>query len=207
MAKRPVRFKNTLAVFNDASQTRFCDSSGREHYSPDNSADLSELVNSFIERDCRIQVDNANNHDPEYDSKLEPLESYCSDSENYKNMLESLLNDNEDDDAKRKIRAQTQFACGILGEKFSHRFKRRLMSHLRDQGFDAGLCKSRWEKFGRHPPGEYEYVDVNVGGNRFIVEVFLAGEFEIARPTPATLQCLMFFHKYSLASLRSSSRL
>lgn len=47
-----------------------------------------------------------------------------------------------------------------------------------------GLCKSRWEKFGRHPAGEHEYVDVRtVDGNRYIVEVFLAEEFEIARPT------------------------
>ncbi|XP_039070308.1 uncharacterized protein LOC120217174 [Hibiscus syriacus] len=65
----------------------------------------------------------------------------------------------------------------------SEGFKRRLMSGLRDNGFDAGLCKSRWDKFGRHPAGRYEYVDVNVNGTRYIIEVNLAGEFEIARPT------------------------
>ncbi|KAJ9169191.1 hypothetical protein P3X46_020652 [Hevea brasiliensis] len=182
MAKRPMRFNNTRAAFDEAAQMRLCESSGSEHYSPDNSADLSELVNSFIERDYRIQGDNAKDHDLEHDSKLEQLESFCSDSED-KNILENLLNDNDDDDAKRKIRAETQLACGIVGERSSHGFKRRLMSRLREQGFDAGLCKSRWEKFGRHPPGEYEYVDVNIDGNRFVVEVFLAGEFEIARPT------------------------
>lgn len=47
----------------------------------------------------------------------------------------------------------------------------------------AGLCKSKWEKTGRFPGGTYEYMDINLAGNRYIVEVSLAGEFEIARPT------------------------
>lgn len=49
--------------------------------------------------------------------------------------------------------------------------------------FFSGLCKSRWEKSGGKQAGEYEYIDVNDGETRYIVEVFLAGEFEIARPT------------------------
>lgn len=48
-----------------------------------------------------------------------------------------------------------------------------------------GLCKSRWEKIGRCPTGDYEYVDVNSGGARYIVEVFIAEEFTIARPSGA----------------------
>lgn len=47
----------------------------------------------------------------------------------------------------------------------------------------VGLCKSKWEKNGRNPSGNYEYVDINAGGNRYIIEVSLAGEFTIARPT------------------------
>jgi uncharacterized protein (TIGR01615 family) len=47
----------------------------------------------------------------------------------------------------------------------------------------AGLCKSKWEKTGRYPSGNYEYIDVNVSGNRYIIEVLLAREFEIARPS------------------------
>lgn len=49
--------------------------------------------------------------------------------------------------------------------------------------FETGLCKSRWEKTGRIPAGNYEYIDVNVGKTRYIVEVYIAGEFEIVRPT------------------------
>lgn len=47
----------------------------------------------------------------------------------------------------------------------------------------AGLCKSKWEKNGRLTAGDYEYIDVNFKGKRYIVEVSLAGKFEIARPT------------------------
>lgn len=47
----------------------------------------------------------------------------------------------------------------------------------------AGLCKSKWVKSGRFPAGDYEYIDINISGNRYIVEVLIAREFEIARPT------------------------
>lgn len=47
----------------------------------------------------------------------------------------------------------------------------------------AGLCKSKWGKTAQLTPGNYEYVDVNVAGNRYIVEVFMASEFEVARST------------------------
>lgn len=39
------------------------------------------------------------------------------------------------------------------------------------------------EKLQSFPAGDHEYIDVNLGGNRYIVEIFLAREFEIARPT------------------------
>ncbi|KAM7512775.1 hypothetical protein LguiB_011650 [Lonicera macranthoides] len=42
------------------------------------------------------------------------------------------------------------------------------------------LCKSKSEKSGRIPSGDYEYVDINVNGTRYIIEIFLATEFELA---------------------------
>lgn len=47
----------------------------------------------------------------------------------------------------------------------------------------TGMCKSQWQKLGHHIAGSYEYVDVNINGVRYIVEVNLAGEFEMARPS------------------------
>lgn len=57
----------------------------------------------------------------------------------------------------------------------------------------TGLCKSRWEKNGRTPSGNYDYIDVNSGESRYIVEVFLAGEFTIARPTGCYSSLLAVF--------------
>ncbi|GFZ14165.1 hypothetical protein Acr_24g0003550 [Actinidia rufa] len=50
-------------------------------------------------------------------------------------------------------------------------------------GYDASICKSRWEKSPSYPAGEYEYIDVIVEGERALIDVDFISEFEIARPT------------------------
>ncbi|XP_016554137.2 uncharacterized protein LOC107853679 [Capsicum annuum] len=72
-------------------------------------------------------------------------------------------------------------------------FKRRLMSRLRDRGFDVGICKSKWERNGHVPCGNYEYIDVNMIENRYIIEINLAREFEIAWPTTCYTSLLEIF--------------
>ncbi|KAE9609533.1 hypothetical protein Lal_00006185 [Lupinus albus] len=167
------RFERVAAAF-DAGM-RLCESSGSE-YSPETSTQhhLSYLVKSFMEETGEVELlDNDEEEEEE-------------DMEKRKILLEALLidGDHDDDDFKaiEKIRRETEIeiARGLVG---SSQFKRNLMSRLRDRGFDAGICKSKWEKNGRIPGGDYEYIDVNVGGKRYIIEVSLASEFEIARPT------------------------
>ncbi|KAJ8751626.1 hypothetical protein K2173_025781 [Erythroxylum novogranatense] len=181
------RFKRVAAAFDEAARVRLCESSGSDYFSPGNSAHLSDLVNSFIERDY-VNSDVVVNSDQrsrlENDNgKIDDSEMCWSDSDT-KVMLENLfLSNYQDLDIREKIASEAKLACEEIGDRSSQGFKRALMSRLRDRGFDAGLCKSRWEKFGKHPAGDYEYVDVNVGGNRYIVEAYLAREFEIARST------------------------
>ena len=67
-------------------------------------------------------------------------------------------------------------------------FRRAVMSSLRDSGFNAGVCKARWESHGGVTGGSYEYIDVVVedahnNPRRYVVDVDFGGEFEIARPT------------------------
>ncbi|GFY85019.1 hypothetical protein Acr_03g0017930 [Actinidia rufa] len=50
-------------------------------------------------------------------------------------------------------------------------------------GYDASICKSRWEKSSLYPAGEYEYIDVIVEGERVLIDVDFRSEFEIARST------------------------
>ncbi|KAM7253961.1 hypothetical protein ACFE04_031643 [Oxalis oulophora] len=62
-------------------------------------------------------------------------------------------------------------------------------------GYDASICKSRWENSFSYPAGEYEYVDVIVKGERLIVDIDFRPEFEIARSTKqykSILQLLPF---------------
>ncbi|WOL15264.1 hypothetical protein Cni_G24045 [Canna indica] len=53
---------------------------------------------------------------------------------------------------------------------------------LRSLGYNAAICKSRWDKNPSFPAGEYEYVDVVIdGGDRFLLDVDFRSEFEVAR--------------------------
>lgn len=69
-------------------------------------------------------------------------------------------------------------------------FRRSVMSTLRDAGYNAGVCKSRWGGTSGVSAGSYEYIDVIrpgsspvAQGERYIVDVGFGAEFEIARPT------------------------
>ncbi|KAJ4903875.1 hypothetical protein Rs2_17826 [Raphanus sativus] len=60
-----------------------------------------------------------------------------------------------------------------------------LVSVLVSLGYDAAICKSRWEKSPSYPAGVYEYVDVIIhgGGERLLIDIDFKSNFEIARAT------------------------
>ncbi|KAI3963572.1 hypothetical protein MKW92_001119 [Papaver armeniacum] len=203
MGRNPGRFLRVAEAFNKGVKAaRICaESSGSEHsavgeISPN---DLSDLVDSFLERgyDDKVQVDSQEHEKvvkvkKKKGSSDDGLDGFKDDSET-KDMLKSLLlGFGDDSQVIRKIRDETELAFKDIGMSFSAEdgFKRQLMTRLRQRGLDAGLCKSRWEKTGRFPAGTFEYVDVIISENRYIVEVFLGGEFTIARPTDRYI-CLL----------------
>lgn len=62
-------------------------------------------------------------------------------------------------------------------------------------GYNASVCKSKWEKSSSIPAGDYEYIDVIIEGERILIDVDFRSEFEIARSTSsyrAILQCLPY---------------
>ncbi|KAK6932813.1 Protein of unknown function PDDEXK-like [Dillenia turbinata] len=185
-----VRYKRVVAALDEEAKARLCESSGSEH-SPDNFDDLYDLVSSFIEGDDDQLIDG---REKERNGRSDSDSFDCFGSETI-DMLQGLLPSNKcyEGDAKEEIRAEAELAWRAVGNSSSKNFKRHLMSHLRDRGFDAGICKSRWEKTGRYPAGDYEYIDVKVSGTRYIVEVNLGGQFEVARPTNCYLSLLNFF--------------
>ncbi|XP_039166984.1 uncharacterized protein LOC104442943 [Eucalyptus grandis] len=197
----PIKFKRVAMAFDEAA--RLCESSGSEHsVSSESFPDLSDLVTSFMEKEGRVEAEEDN--DDEKLSKEEcegnDFDDCWSDSDesSTRETLEDIfVRDYNGDEVKVKIGAEVELACEFIGRgrvnMSSHDFKRRLMARLRDRGFDAGLCKSRWEKTSRLLAGDYQYIDVNVNDTRYIAEVSLAGQFEIARPTDRITSLLKIF--------------
>ncbi|XP_051177745.1 uncharacterized protein [Lolium perenne] len=64
--------------------------------------------------------------------------------------------------------------------------RRAVAEGLRALGYDAAVCKSRWEKTPSYPAGEHEYIDaVFADGARLILELDFRSEFDLARSTKA----------------------
>ncbi|KAL9262707.1 hypothetical protein AKJ16_DCAP02534 [Drosera capensis] len=68
--------------------------------------------------------------------------------------------------------------------KGKHELRKLVTDRLSDSGFDASICRSRWDKSPSFPAGDYEYIDVVfTDGDRLIIDVDFRSEFELARPT------------------------
>ncbi|KAF3587692.1 hypothetical protein F2Q69_00026558 [Brassica cretica] len=178
----PRRFNRFAAVF-DVAATRGhppCDSSSGSDHFPEETQDLWDLIESFIDREGKVFSDEVSPGE-ENDDKSDVDDDY----EEVKERLREIRENHGGGGERRRIVDEVVNASEFVGEK------RHLMACLRNKGYDAGLCKSRWERFGNNTAGKYEYVDVNGGDkNRFIVETNLAGEFEIARPTTRYISLL-----------------
>jgi hypothetical protein len=132
----PVRFERLAAAFesNEVARVRLCESSGSEH-SPENSADLSDLVKSFMEKNsvrAVLEEEDGVVHDKE-DCDFE-----WNDYSEKKEILQEIFYA-ADEEVKEKIRREAEFAIQLVaGDKTSPGFKRLVMSRLRERGFDAG---------------------------------------------------------------------
>ncbi|KVI03778.1 uncharacterized protein LOC112512218 [Cynara cardunculus var. scolymus] len=62
---------------------------------------------------------------------------------------------------------------------------RNLMLFLQNVGYNAAICKTKWEGCGGLTAGNYEFIDVvrSDSGVRYYIDLNFAGEFEIARQT------------------------
>ncbi|KAK9133144.1 hypothetical protein Scep_012672 [Stephania cephalantha] len=195
MGRASFKFKRVNDAFDELARFRPCESSGSEHSAEDLDK-LSDLIDSFMEREGGV-LDYGGKREEKIGEDEEERgsdddESGQTEGDDTKEMLRSLLfgdRESVDDDMKRKILGEAQIELRRFGtgSSSSEGFKRRFMSQLRQRGLDSGLCKSRWPKTGRFPSGEYEYIDVitrnSNSTSRYIIEVDLAGEFTIARPT------------------------
>jgi hypothetical protein len=129
---------------------RYSENSESEHL-PESSTDLSDLVLSFMENNERSGEEEDVVHRDLRDEKsdgeeVEKFGEWCDDEKS--EMLKELFGGNEDVDedereAKEIIRKEVEIAIGeLVGcDSINDGFKRRLMSHLREKGFDVGECQ------------------------------------------------------------------
>ncbi|KAI3765303.1 hypothetical protein L2E82_15333 [Cichorium intybus] len=177
-----VRFRRVAEAFDVAAKVGDCDSSGSEH-STETMKDLSDMVSSFIENGDGVV-------DSDFDMVINDecnSDGIDDDMEEIKESLKTLFQSKKGDVERKNLLFEVKKAWWqVTGDKSSppsSESKRLLMARLRDQGLDAGLCKSKWEKKGRLVSGDYQYVDVNIAGTRYIITISFSEEFETARAT------------------------
>lgn len=168
-------------------------SSGSEHEL--NSVCLGAMVDGFIEDDsdggrcgrsrCNCQLSGS------------PL-CDCSDYEDSRSSLGGELSEilqdmvSSNNVTERILLAEVNKATAKIKELASDGvtscLNRQVMKHLRTGGYNAAICKSRWDHAGSFPGGDYEYIDVVFEGatgksERIVIDIDFRAQFEIARPT------------------------
>lgn len=165
-----------------------CTSSGSDH---DASACLSGLVQAFLETDATGGEEGAG-------PAPKGGDGYDSDDGDGPGRaaaaaasVRELLDPPAGEDPFR-IRLVAAVAAAMEAEAalWGHgaAFRRALMRRLRAAGYDAGVCKSRWEASGGITAGTYEYIDVVAPASRgqksrYIVDADFRAGLEVARAT------------------------
>ncbi|XP_022854735.1 uncharacterized protein LOC111376041 [Olea europaea var. sylvestris] len=178
-----------------ADEPHQCIKYGPEEFEP-SSVCLAKMVQNFIEdnekpnRCCRNRCKCFNKNCT--DSSDEELDSFNCFGESTNSPSSDAL-----DLVKSLVPCVCVYERNLLADaakiveknKISKRkdcFCRKIVTdNLIALGYNASICKSRWEKSPSFPSGEYEYVDVMIEGDRFIIDIDFRSEFEIARSTKA----------------------
>lgn len=194
----PFNEKVRARIFSSSSSTSSSttSSSGSEHEvvsslssSTSTTPCLSHLVHSFLENDSPSNTTNTD--DPFRDSSdSESDESLQSDpTAVIHNIVNPIVWNNADSFRNQLlshvIKATDIFSIFRNADKSI--FNRNLMAYLREIGYNAGVCKTKWDSSagGTLTAGNYEFIDVISPNSpvRYVIDADFAGEFEIARET------------------------
>ncbi|KAH6765815.1 hypothetical protein C2S52_016798 [Perilla frutescens var. hirtella] len=160
-------------------------SSGSEHSSqPDDdvtSSSLSELFLGFSVGDASEPPAEGGDSDSDGCHR-----SMCDSISASVDLIGRIVEDERD--AFRKVlrihvwRAAEIFSCLRSNKQM---MRRNAMAYLRNCGYNAAICKAKWESSGGLTAGSYEFIDVVRADSpvRYFVDLDFAAEFEIARPT------------------------
>lgn len=167
-------------------------SSGSDHdvaaSTSDDPSCFSALLNDFLESAAANDdgSDHNNDSDAEIDSSI-PIS--MSSNLAVANKLRNLLSSHPSADPLRsRLVSEVKSAAAAVRRQTGSAFRRAVMGRLRERGYNAGICKARWDGGGGLTAGSYEYIDVVFVAEgkeeiRYIVDLGFAAEFEVARAT------------------------
>ncbi|URE47435.1 plant-specific domain TIGR01615 family protein [Musa troglodytarum] len=184
---------------DDARRVAGYASSGSDHGT---TTCLSGLVHAFLETGggdgtSSAAADCGGGGESDHDETLEDLDVAEDRDRAASEAVRALMSSTAEKDSFRTRLATDVFeaAEGVAWLRSScgaSAFRRAVMARLRAAGYNAGICKARWNASGGLAAGNYEYIDVVAApgdgdgrGRRFIVDLDFAAEFEVARPTEA----------------------
>jgi len=169
---------------HDAEADVVSPSSTSSSSSSSSSLCLSHLVQNFLEHDSAADDSMAAR---QFDSDSDDVVRY-----DMTPLIVAVINPvvrNNADSFRNELLAQVTRAVEMFSvfRKNKSIFNRNLMSYLREIGYNAGVCKTRWESSGGLTAGNYEFIDVlrpdSSGPVRYVIDTDFAGQFEIARET------------------------
>uniref|UniRef100_A0ACD5Z334 Uncharacterized protein n=1 Tax=Avena sativa TaxID=4498 RepID=A0ACD5Z334_AVESA len=180
MDSSPISYKKATAALDEAARARlrgpfFSVRSPSAGLHEDVDDGLVELVDEFYNgygKDAAVK-----------ESSAAPRAAVWMDT------LRAALADATADAAASRIRAEAERAVvdARMTMAGADGVRKRVAERLCARGFDAGICRSSWERSSSSPAGTHEYVDVVLSASfstsRYIVEVNVAAEFETARPS------------------------
>ncbi|KAI3450813.1 hypothetical protein Pfo_007478 [Paulownia fortunei] len=168
-------------------------SSGSEHSAQADydvtSSSLSELFFGFAVDDDGESSPESNDSDSERDPSM-----YDSSYRNV-DLIKPILLD-QTDEYKKVLKAHVLKAVQVFSCVKSDKqiMRRNVMAFLRDYGYNAAICKTKWESSGGLTAGNYEFIDVlkKDSSTRYFIDLDFASEFEIARPTNSYERLLQY---------------
>ncbi|XP_074584902.1 uncharacterized protein LOC141840738 [Curcuma longa] len=178
---------------SDARHVAGYDSSGSDHGA---TTCLSGLVQAFLETaDSDEEAAASRGGGPEHEGSGEDEDADCGILETVR---ELMFPPPEKDIFRARLAADVYKAAESLSwlKSTAPALRRATMMRLRATGYNAGICKAKWDAAGGILAGCYEYIDVVLApagdetremrkGRRYIVDLDFAAEFEVARATEA----------------------
>ncbi|KAG6478259.1 uncharacterized protein LOC122018927 [Zingiber officinale] len=163
---------------------------------------LSTQVHAFLETAGRRTPSVASNGDGSEGDATDPNESLeeggASDDRDraaMKTVRDLMFPALDPDPFRRRLATDVSRAAEALAwlrsDGGESAYRQAVMARLRATGYNAGICKARWDASGGLAAGSYEFIDVveaaeRAGqgkGRRHIVDLDFAAEFEVARAT------------------------